>query len=75
MALIRGYSMKRLRVSPFKLIVHHSINTERSIPAKRRVHNVSLDDSLMVVALSARALGPAPDALLETGDRELPKDI
>jgi hypothetical protein len=71
--------MKRLRVSPFKLIVHHSINTERSIPAKRRVHNVSLDDSLIVVALSALALalalGPAPDALPETGDRELPKDI
>jgi hypothetical protein len=45
-----GDSMKRLGVSQFKLIVHHSINTERSIPAKMRIHNVSLDDSLMVVA-------------------------
>jgi hypothetical protein len=65
--------MKRFGVSPFKLIVHHSINTERSIPADRRVHNVPLDDTLMVVAddflllvlALALALGAAPDALLE----------
>jgi hypothetical protein len=65
--------MERLGVRPLKLIVHHSINTERRIPAKRRVHNVPLDDTLMVVAddfllpvlALALALGPAPDALLE----------
>ena len=65
--------MKRLGVCPLKLIVRHSINTERSIPANVRVHNVPLDDALMVVAddfLSpafalALALGPALDELLE----------
>ena len=65
--------MKRLGVSPLKLKVHHSINTERSIPAKRTVHNVPLDDTLMVVAddfllpvlALALALGTAPDELLE----------
>jgi len=63
--------MKRLGVSPLKLIVHHSIDTERSIPAKRRVHNVPLDDTLIEVAddllpslALALALGPALDALL-----------
>jgi len=75
MALIGGYCMKRLGVSPFKLIVHHSTNTERSIPAKRRVHNVPLDDTLIEVAddclfpalalALALALGLALDALLE----------
>jgi hypothetical protein len=53
-------------------IVRHSINTERNI-AKRRVHNVPLDDTLMVLAgdlLSpvfalVLALGLALDALLE----------
>jgi hypothetical protein len=72
-ALIGRYCMKRLGVSPLKLIVHHSINKERSIPADRRVHNVPLDDTLMVVAddfsllvlALAQALGPAPDPLLE----------
>jgi hypothetical protein len=65
--------MKRLGVSPLKLIVHHSINTERIIPAKRRVHNVPLDNTLIegaddclfpALAL-ALALGPALDVLLE----------
>jgi hypothetical protein len=65
--------MERLGVRPLRLIVHHSINTERRIPAKRRVHNVPLDDTLMVVAddflfpvlALALALGPALDELLE----------
>ena len=54
-------------------IDHHSINTERSIPSNRRVNNVPLDDTLMVLAddfLSsalalALALGPVSDALLK----------
>ena len=65
--------MERLGVCPLKLVVHHSIDTEKSIPAKTRVHNVPLDDTLMVVAddfllpelALALALGPAPDVLLE----------
>ena len=56
-----------------KLIVHHGINTERRIPAKKRVQSVPLDDTRMVVAddfllpalALALALGPARDALLE----------
>jgi hypothetical protein len=72
--------MKRLGVSPLKPIVHHNINTERTIPAKRRVHNVPLDDTrievaddclLPALALSL-ALGPALDVLL---DSKLPRDI
>ena len=72
MKLIRGCCIERLGVRPLKLIVHHSINAERSVPIQRRVRNVPLDDTLMVVAddlLPALALelalGPALDALLE----------
>ena len=65
--------MERLGVCPLRLVVHHSIDTERSIPAKARVHNVPLDDTLMVAAddfllpvlALALALGPALEALLE----------
>ena len=34
------------------LTVHHNVNvnTGRSIPAKRRVHNARLDDTLMILA-------------------------
>ena len=52
-------------------MVHHNINTERSIPARRRVHSVPLDDTLTVVADDfllpelVPELGPAPAALLE----------
>jgi hypothetical protein len=71
--LIAGYCMERLGVCPLKLIVHHSIDTERSIPDKASVHNVPLDDTLMVAAddfllpelALALALGLVPDALLE----------
>src|ERR1700733_9520069 len=35
---------ERLGVRPLKLIVHHCINTESSIPAKTRVHNILLDE-------------------------------
>ena len=31
-------------------LIVHSVNTERSMPAKRSVHHVPLDDTLMVVA-------------------------
>ena len=59
--------MERLGVRPSKLKVYHSINTERSIPANRRVYNVPLDDTLMLVAdddlLPDLAL---PDELLAT---------
>jgi hypothetical protein len=71
--------MGRLGVRPLRLIVHHSINTERSISARRRVYNVPLDDTLTVVAddflspalVPVLALGLAPDALLE----ELPATV
>jgi hypothetical protein len=71
--LIAGYCMERLGVCPLKLIVRHSIDTERSIPARTRVHNVPLDDTLMVAAddfllpelALALALGPADALLLE----------
>jgi hypothetical protein len=33
-----------------EMIVHHSGNPERSIPAERRAHQVPLDDTLMVTA-------------------------
>jgi hypothetical protein len=46
-----------------QIIVHHSVNTERSIPARRRVHNVPLDDTLTVVADDF--LSPALEPLLE----------
>ena len=70
--------MERLRVRPLELIVYHSINTERSIPTKRRAHDIPLDDVLMVVAddsllpalAPVLALGPTPDALLDP--EELP---
>ena len=58
-------------------MVHHNINTERSIPARRRVHSVPLDDTLTVVADDfllpelVPELGPAPAALLE----ELPEAV
>ena len=65
--------MERLGVCPLKLVVHHSIDTDRSIPAKARAHKVPLDDTLMVTAddfllpalALALALGPALEALLE----------
>jgi len=66
-----------------ELTVHHSINTERSIPAKRNVHNVPLDDTLIVVVdefllpaavVLALALGRAADALLEELE-ELPATV
>jgi hypothetical protein len=71
--LIGGYCIERPGVRPLELIVHHSINAERTIPAKRRVHNVPPDDTLMVVADDfllpvlelELALGLEPDALLE----------
>ena len=73
MALIRGYCRERVGLCPLKLIVHHSINTERSIPAKRKVRSILLDNTLMVVTddclshalASTQALGPAPDAVPE----------
>jgi len=63
-----------------ELTVHHSIDTERSISTKRSVHNVLLDDTLMVVADEfllpelALVLGRAllePDELFE----ELPATV
>ena len=72
--------MERLGVHPLRLIVRHSINRERSIPAT----NVPLDGTLMVLANDfllpaltlVLALGPAPDAPLEvTGESKLPRDI
>jgi hypothetical protein len=64
--------MERPGVGPLNHIVHHSI-TERSIPAKRRVHNAPLDDILMIVTddflFPALALGLplafGSDALLD----------
>jgi len=46
-----------------ELIVYHNINTEKSIPAKRNVNHVPLDDTLIVVADDS--VLPAPDALLD----------
>jgi hypothetical protein len=65
--------MERPGVGPSNLMVHHSINTERSIPAKKRVHSAPLDDTLMIAAddflLPAFALelplALGSDALLE----------
>jgi hypothetical protein len=64
--------MKRLGVRPLKLIVHNNVSAGRRIPAKRKVHSVPLDDTLMVLAddflLPALALElalGAPDELLE----------
>jgi len=56
-----------------ELIVDHSSNTERSIPAKRSVHHVPLDDTLVVVAKESVLPAPmlvlklllAPDVLLD----------
>ena len=46
-----GKSLRAIdRVRPLDLIVHHSNNPERSIPAESRVHKVPLDDTLMVIA-------------------------
>ena len=65
--------MEQLGVRPSKLKVRHSIDTERSAPARRSVHNVPLDDTLMLVAddllAPLLALGPAvelPEELLLT---------
>ena len=55
-----------------KVTVHHIINTERSIPDNRSVHNVPLDDTLVAAddfLLPALAhvleLGRTPDELFE----------
>ena len=48
MELIMGCRIERLRVCPLELTVHRIINTERSIPTDRSVHNVLPDDTLMV---------------------------
>jgi len=68
--------MEQLGVRQSKLKVRHSIDTERSAPAKRSVHNAPLDDTLMLVAddllpelAPLLALGPAlalPEELLLT---------
>ena len=68
-----------LGVRALKLIIHHSINTKRSIPARRRVHNVPPDHTPTVVAedflspalVPVIALRPALDVLLE----ELPATV
>lgn len=46
-----GESLRGMdRVRPLDLIVHHSSNPERSIPAESIVHKVPLNDTLMVAA-------------------------
>jgi len=52
-------------VRPLELIVHHSINTERSIPAKGSVHNAPLGDSLIMVVDDS--VLPAPVLVLKLG--------
>ena len=68
----QGRSTERLGVCPLKVTVHHIINTERSIPDNRSVHNVPLDDTLVAAddfLLPALAhvleLGRTPDELFE----------
>jgi hypothetical protein len=61
------------RVRPLDLIVHHSINPEKSIPAESRIHQVPLDNTLTVVAEDF--LSPAPVLELLLGLEPVPEPV
>jgi hypothetical protein len=60
-----GRDMERVR--PSELIVHHSSNPERSIPAESRVHQVPPDNTLMVAAGDFVSPAPVPELVLGLG--------
>jgi hypothetical protein len=72
----RYKQLKRLiveRVRPLDLIVHHSINPEKSIPAESKVHQAPLDNTLTLVAEDL--LSPAPVLELLLGLEPVPEPV
>jgi hypothetical protein len=55
------------------LIVHHSIDPEKSIPAESRIHQVPLDNTVTLVAEDF--LSPAPVLELLLGVEPVPEPV